>query len=174
MRIRKQDFELTPEDLMEFPVWEYTLDEEGIEGQDERTVRPYLKSSPIYYGETYFIVRATFLLADGSQEIGYIKPINLEATGIFTSVAPVDMSPIVVTDEGRVYFWYGKSKPTADVILKSYRLLKREPSQIFPINFSSDVEILNGITKGTIEGFLYCDDDVDAFHMKTSDIKVLK
>src|SRR5271157_1145792 len=32
--------QLTPEDLKAFPVWEYDLDGETIEGQDETWVRP--------------------------------------------------------------------------------------------------------------------------------------
>lgn len=41
MRIRKQIYEITLEDLLQFPVWEFALDEEADEGQDESTVRPY-------------------------------------------------------------------------------------------------------------------------------------
>ncbi len=40
-RIRKQVYELTVDDLDRHPVWEFALDEEGEEGQDEATVRPY-------------------------------------------------------------------------------------------------------------------------------------
>ena len=39
-RIRKQVYDLTAEDLRRYPLWEFCLDEEGIEGQDEATVKP--------------------------------------------------------------------------------------------------------------------------------------
>jgi len=40
MRIRKQVHELTIEDLEAHPAWQFALDEEAEEGQDEATVRP--------------------------------------------------------------------------------------------------------------------------------------
>ena len=39
---RKQVYELANSDFIRCPVWEFALDEEGAEGQDEATVRPYL------------------------------------------------------------------------------------------------------------------------------------
>jgi len=32
--------EITLEDVLEYPIWEYALDEEGLEGQDESWQRP--------------------------------------------------------------------------------------------------------------------------------------
>src|SRR5262252_1978828 len=46
-RVRKQVFDLTVEDLDRYPVWEFALDEEGDEGQDEATVRPYEPHGPL-------------------------------------------------------------------------------------------------------------------------------
>ena len=40
MKIRKQVYQLTLDDLERTPVWEFALDEEVEEGQDEATVRP--------------------------------------------------------------------------------------------------------------------------------------
>src|SRR5882724_9722481 len=40
-QIRKQVYELTLEDLVAFPAWEFALDEEGEPDQDEATVRPF-------------------------------------------------------------------------------------------------------------------------------------
>jgi hypothetical protein len=47
MQVCKQDYDLSLNDLAQFPVWEYALDEEGYEGQDERTVRPYTADPPL-------------------------------------------------------------------------------------------------------------------------------
>jgi hypothetical protein len=38
MKTRKQVYDLTRENLSKFPIWEFALDEEGDEGQDEATV----------------------------------------------------------------------------------------------------------------------------------------
>ena len=47
MKIRKQVYELTVDDFTEFPVWEFALDEEGEENQDEATVRPSTAPLPL-------------------------------------------------------------------------------------------------------------------------------
>ena len=41
MQIRIQYYALTLADLLQYPMWEYALDEEVIEEQDERTVKPF-------------------------------------------------------------------------------------------------------------------------------------
>lgn len=39
--------EITLEDILEHPIWEYALDEEGVEGQDESWVRPIVDSTNV-------------------------------------------------------------------------------------------------------------------------------
>jgi hypothetical protein len=55
MKIRKQVYELTTDDLEHFPVWEFALDEEGDEVQDEATVRPRESSAPLNPEEGMFL-----------------------------------------------------------------------------------------------------------------------
>jgi len=40
LNTRKPVVEIALQDLMQFPVWEFAIDEEGIEGQDETWIRP--------------------------------------------------------------------------------------------------------------------------------------
>lgn len=175
MRIRKQDYELGLDDLTQFPAWEYALDEEEVEDQNERTVRPYHAFSPLDPHQAYFIVRASFYLADGTQMKGYIKPIVLSEERLAEPVVPIDLHPIIITEKGRVVFWYGVSKPDPQRILRNYHVLDKQPSEVFPIKFTSDIEILDSIVGGTLEGFLYCDASVqDFFNLKPTDIKVVK
>src|ERR1700682_749990 len=74
LRVRKQVYELTLLDLSVFPVWEFRLDEEGEEGRDESTVRPYTAAGTLDHTDRMFIVRAVFILADGSKMLGYFTP----------------------------------------------------------------------------------------------------
>jgi hypothetical protein len=174
-RIRKQDYDLGLADLMQFPVWEYALDEEGNEGQDERTVRPYQGPLPPDISGTYFIVRASFHLVDGIEMKGYITPQKLDNSGMMSTVIPYDLDPIIVTERGRVHFCYGASKPGPKIIAQNCRMLNRKAAQVFPIRFASDVEVLGGITEGTLEGFLYFDESVqDFFHLSPTDMRVAK
>src|ERR1041385_6972364 len=72
-RIRKQVYELTLDDLTAFPIWEFKLDENGG-GQDESTVRPYATPSLLDPADRMFVVRAVFMLADGSRLQRYVTP----------------------------------------------------------------------------------------------------
>jgi hypothetical protein len=54
-------------------------------------------------------------------------------------------------------------------------MLNKKPSEVFPVRFASDVEVLNSIAEGTLEGFLFFDESTqDFFHLKSMDIKVAK
>lgn len=70
MTIRKQVYELAINELRDYPVWEYALDEEDREGQDEATVRPVILSAPLDPNIGMFIVRTRFKLADGTLHFG--------------------------------------------------------------------------------------------------------
>lgn len=68
---RKPVVQLMPEDLNVFPAWEFCLDEEGVEGQDETWVRP-ISSSTIPEEAWSVIVAARFMLNDGSEFDGFV------------------------------------------------------------------------------------------------------
>ena len=71
MKIRKQVYDLAVSDLENHPIWEFALDEEGEDGQDEATVRPWEGGEPLNPADGMFVVRATFELADGTRLVGY-------------------------------------------------------------------------------------------------------
>ncbi len=151
MQVRKQVYELTPDDLTSFPVWEFCLDEEGVEGQDEATVRPYEKPGPVDPASGMFAVKAIFTLADGTEFTGYLTPpeqADREDIGI--------IQPIIVTDKGQLMFWNGLLKPTKAILDENYGLLEKSASEVFPVRYRSAVELEGGAVEGTIGGFLYC------------------
>lgn len=150
MEIRKQVYHLTLDDLSRHPAWEYALDEEGEEGQDEATVRPYQSTPPIDPGDGLMAVRARFTLADGAKMEGYLQPQPPQQESSLGYI-----QPIIITDQGQVRFWYGMSVLGPDEISESYRLLGKSPSQVFPLNFEAAVAIMGGLVKGTLQGFYY-------------------
>src|SRR5580765_5204572 len=95
-RIRKQVYELSLQDLHSSPVWEFALDEEGAEGQDEATVRPYEISGPIDPAEGMFIIRAAFILRDGTKMVGYLTP-PFQGDGTLGT-----LQPVIITKDGQV------------------------------------------------------------------------
>jgi hypothetical protein len=175
MEIRKQDSELKLSDLERFPAWEYALEEESIKTQDERTVRPYLEPSPLDPTNAYLLVRASFHLSNGVTLKGFIKPIALGNPRFMEPLLPVDLRPEIVAEQGHVAFWYGSTRPRHEDIARNYMVLGYETQSIFPISFESDIELLNSISAGILEGFLYCEPSVrDFFHLSAIDIRAVR
>lgn len=151
--IRRQVYELTPTDLERFPVWEFALDEEGEEGQDEATVRPCEVSGPLDPADGMFIVRASLTLSDGTQLTGYLTPPVQGEGGLST------LQPAVVVPNGQVSFWCGMVVPPPEHISKSYSLLgKASPQHVFPLRFESDVALVGGPVSGEVPGFVILED----------------
>ena len=151
-RIRKQVSDLTVADLRAHPIWEFASDEEGIDGQDEATVRPYHQWGDLDpEGGGQFLVLASFVLADGSKMQGHITPSRQQVRR---------RPPILVTDQGTVCFWQGIFAPSqADIAIDFANLGKDSPAQVFPIQFSSEVPLVGGTVHGQIPGFMVVQGD---------------
>ena len=152
LRVRRQIYELTPNDLETFPIWEFKLDETAESGQDELTVRPCILSLPLDPTDRMFVVRAKFRLVDGSMMRGYVTPPGRDDTGLAA------WQPIIVTDQGQVRFWCGTSVPSPKRLARNYKLLGKESKQVFPLQFESEVELVGGPVRGSIPGFLVMED----------------
>src|SRR3974390_959062 len=147
--IRKQAYDLTAEDFEIYPVWEYALDEEGVEGQDESTMRPFEHSGPLDTSKQQLFVKAHFTLADGTRFRGWL-PARWFGESDFGT-----LQPVIFADGEQIHFWNGVFPPTSEELKKSYELLGRNPERVFPIQFSSSVELIGGPVTGMIPAFLY-------------------
>jgi hypothetical protein len=148
----KQVYELTLDDLSAYPIWEFRLDYESEEKQNESTVRPHRASGPLNPTDRMFVVRAIFTLADGSKMTGYLTPPARDQAGVDT------LQPIIVTDRGQVRFWCGTTAPDARRMARGYELLGRDATNVFPLRFESDVELAGGPARGSVPGFLVLED----------------
>jgi hypothetical protein len=151
-KIRKQVYHLTLEDLSRFPVWEFALDEEGEEGQDEATVRPYGVSGDLDASEGMFIVRAFFTLTDGSRLLGHLTPPAQGDTDLGV------IQPTIVTKSGQINFWCGIVAPKPAHLTQYYEWLGNDAGRVFPIYFESEFDLVGGKITGTIPGFLLVED----------------
>ena len=143
-KIRKQVYDLTPADLQAHPMWEFALDEEGVHGQDEATVRPLERNA--YGPEDLGIVRTKFTLADGTVLTGFITPPDEDdPDGI--------VHPSMVTERGHVGLWFGLLKPSPLELKDLYKLLVRNAKQVFPIEYVTDCPLTGGPVSGRLEGF---------------------
>jgi len=153
-KLRKQVYELTSEDLLEYAVWEFALDEEGEEEQDEATVRPFNYDGALDPSWGSFVIRAVFELADGTKLSGYLTPPprGLEDEGLGL------VQPCVTGRDTQISFWCGIIELSRNEISSIYaRLGKASAAEIFPIRFASDVELAGGAVTGEIPGFLVLD-----------------
>jgi hypothetical protein len=175
MQIRIKDYALTLADLVQYPMWKYALDEEVIEGQDERTVKPFQTTANVNLQNTYLILRTSFYLANGKQFKGYIRSIRLEVDPLMKAVLPYDLNPVIINEMGRVYFCYGSAKPDQEEMSRNYSLLGFSPTEVFPIKFVADVQVDGYVVEGTLDGFLYFDEEQeDFFNLKQEDMKIVR
>jgi hypothetical protein len=152
MRVRKQVYELTLQDLSAFPIWEFRLDSDHDEGRDESTVGPYPKVGVLNPTDRMFVVRTIFALADGSQMQGYVSPPGRGEEGLGA------LQPIIVTERGQVRFWCGRTAPGPKRLAQCYEWLGKSALEIFPAQFKSDVELMGGPLIGIVPGFLVLED----------------
>lgn len=150
--VSRQVYELTLDDLDHFPIWEFRLDAKDEKSQDESTVRPYTASVPLNPVDRMFIVRAAFILADGSRMKGYLTPPSRGDSSLAI------LQPIIVTDRGQVRFWCGTAAFDSKRLARNYEVLGKEAQHVFPLRFESEVKIVGGPVSGSLPGFLLLED----------------
>lgn len=147
--IRKQVYELTADDLESSTVWEFCLDEEGVSGQDEATVKPLVEQTQLDDLSGSQIAKTAFTFSDGKTATGYLYA---SADHNLPSIQPV-----IITPNGQVRFWYGiiapKETTRADTITKLVTISEKP----FPIQFSCLVRSSGIPIRGCLEGFYYYD-----------------
>jgi hypothetical protein len=92
---RKPIDQITVTDLVDFPIWEFCLDEEGIDGMDETWVRP-LAAAAVPNGAYSLSVAAEFHTASGLRVDGFI--------GVTTIAGEVEISQAVLLFGGKYLF----------------------------------------------------------------------
>jgi hypothetical protein len=151
---RRQVYLLSIQDLTDHAVWEFCSDEEGIEGQDEATVRPSSDSQVPGYSPGSFVIAADVTFADGTSALGYLY-----------SGQPNDLGciqPNVITQAGQVNFWLGALRfiqGVENTIAKNLQALGKSPEHLFPVSFESRAKIHNDFRKVVVNGFMAADRD---------------
>ena len=92
---RKPIDQITVADLVDFPIWEFCLDEEDVEGMDETWVRP-LAAAAVPNGAYSLSVAAEFETASGLRVNGLI--------GVTTAGGEVEIAYPVLLFDGKYLF----------------------------------------------------------------------
>lgn len=132
----KRVTELTPDDLNRVPVWRY-------EGEiDEVAVVHATERRDLGTNERgVFIAHTQFVLADGTQHVGFCSPCDDSGLDY--------LQPVIVTPDGQVYFWFDEP-PSSDSLQRQWRRLGAR-SEIFPIHFRCTVPVDGRFVTGIIE-----------------------
>ncbi len=188
-RIRKDAGEITIEDLREYPSWEFCLDEEGVEGQTECTIRPFKKSDSKLSLKDYCLVAADLIANNGTRLFGWVTlgdghadhAWDLSPEILLPSVADDvqknehcnNLPFIVMTCPGtaRISLCLGASKRFSDEKIRpkielAYRALKMSASEVFPLTIEPRQFVEQWPKKMIIEGFLRPSDEGPGLTLK--------
>jgi hypothetical protein len=154
----KQFRSLELADFEKYPVWVnchvIDYDEPWYDETDEESFRPWAGNTPVDPNSAMFLVKSTFVLADGTVLDGFITPAS--DTNSDTAKVLGVIQPCIFTPSGKVIqFWFG-STPFSDEDLKNiYCSLERASKVLFPIKFEAAPGLAKGIISGAIHGFYY-------------------
>ena len=144
----KQIWDLTADDLREFGVWYFPMDESA---EDECTIRPCLEESDLAV-----IVRAVFFCADETRYLGYVHWSQVDNIGY--------RQPTVFLNDGTVIsFWNGIVKPTwSETSAEAKRMS-------FSITFESEPLLGFSSISGQLEGMYYLEPYVQIACLSTGE-----
>lgn len=176
LKRRKQLDELTERDVETCSFWEFALDEEEREGQDETTVRP----NPDWcVGAGLCAVHAEFRFADGTVKQGFILHEGAMNTGDERGQEIPDpvhnrYEPTIVIDSEHIPFSYGLSPPSSEDLRVIYAVLGKTRDQVFPLSYSADIPHGQPVS-GEILGFSYRVREKRGFFSRPQDVvKIIK
>ncbi len=132
---RKPIDQITVADLVDFPIWEFCLDEEGVEGMDETWVRP-LAAAAVPNGAYSLSVAAEFETASGFRVNGLI--------GVTTAEGEVEIEYPVLLFDGKYLFVPSQHEmqfTAADEKLRRAVVDALGPSPVFPLRYRLGVPI---------------------------------
>ncbi len=135
----KQIYDLTAQDINQYPVWFFPMDETV---EDELTVRPVIGAC--LEGDFQVIVRTTFTDSKALQYIGYIYWSTPKVIG---HIMPVMFTGV----EECITFWSGIRQPSWSVYSASQQRLK----DAFPIGYESDATVGLPSLTGTLKGLYF-------------------
>ena len=132
---RKPIDQITVADLVDFPIWEFCLDEEGVEGMDETWVRP-LAAAAVPNGAYSLSVAAVFETASGLRVNG--------SMGVTTAEDEVEIAYPVLLVDGKYLFVPSQHAAQIDEDDEKLRQAVVDalgPSPVFPLRYRLSVTI---------------------------------
>lgn len=145
IRVQFEDFQPKHFDIA--PIWEFAIDEECEDNQDETTLRPAYHLTIADPSEGLLVVKTQFQTADGKKYHGLCSPAFEYNFG--------DIQPYLYTENGVLSFWMGIMQPDIEYIDKLYRQFNFTADSLFPIIFKALTPYKGAPLEGQIDGFMY-------------------
>jgi hypothetical protein len=149
IRIQFEDFELKHFDISS--IWEFAIDEEGEENQDETTLRPARNFTIADPSEGMLLVKTQFETVKGKKYFGFCSPAFEINFG--------KIQPYILTNREKLPFWFGMFQPEQEYLEKFYAQLNETANTLFPIKFKALTPTKGVKLEGLIEGFMYLSGD---------------
>jgi hypothetical protein len=176
----KQIHELTPADFERHPAWigvhNYDHGQPWYEGTDDQTYRPWIERQRFTGSRGFLLLAARIELADGTVYPGFFRrvadswdeplPPRRMRDGNYTPAkqwsklygdTPLSIlalqHPQIFIDGKMVGFALGKSEKRRDRVRAFYGAIGKTPAEVFPVRFSADPALADGIVEGRMDGF---------------------
>lgn len=149
---RRQVEELTSDDLRTFPAWWFPPPDGRLSGPDASTVIPADATAADGDGACEFpdgrwLLRARFVLADGSELDGHVSYTTGERTD-FASQEPTLCGP-----GGQAPLWHGILVPDAEHVARLLAALGRRRGAVFPLRWHAALHPVGQDLDGEAQGF---------------------
>ncbi len=168
----KQLTNLTYSDFERYPVWVgvHNMDygKPWYDSSDESTYRPGTEPLPLAAEAGAVLVRARFILCDGSGYSGFVRaaspnwdvplrkgmatPSSLSG-GDSTHALLGIQQPHIFTNQNTFYFWGGVRGVAPEQRQRFYAALGKPAEAIFPIAFAAEAGLATGLADGEVRGF---------------------
>ena len=129
----------------------FDCDEPWYAETDEETFRPWDGPLPVSPNDGMYLVRASFVLADGTPLDGFFTP---PITHVGGERSLGEIQPHIFLDAGeRVGFWLGMFAQPAVACEQLYARLGKSADAVFPISFAVSQDLARDMPPVEIRGF---------------------
>lgn len=132
----KKVAQLLPGDLDRIPIWRY----EGS-SDDSAIIHATERSEIAADDPGVYLARTQFILADGSQHVGFCSPAGDDRLEC--------LQPAIVTPRGVVFFWFSEP-PTEETLRSQWLRLGASGNDVFPIHYRCTVPFDGRFITGVI------------------------
>jgi hypothetical protein len=140
---------LTAEHFVRHPVWisvhAADADEPWYGETDEETFRPWLGALPVGPDDGWFLVRATFTLADGTALTGFVTP---QAKKQPAGLQGLLQGEVFLPSGRREQFWNGLLQRPAAARAALFAEIGKPAGAVFPVR----VEAVHGLARERAAG----------------------